>query len=177
LAAVADEVVRRERAGRGPVDLRSTDVQLHADGSVTIDPPATHPDGPGVDPGAALGRLLFQMMVGRPPLSADDAFEPHLRSRLEPSTIALVSSSCSDAPGQWPPAAAWSAELTRIAGPLLAPPAPRRVASERRRRAVLAIALAVLAAVSLVVVLAAPSWWADATDEGGSTVDQPLARS
>lgn len=177
LAAVADEVVRRQHAGRGPAVLQAAAIRLHADGSVTIDPPADHPAAPGLDPGAALGRLLFELLVGRPPLSPQDAFEPHLRTQLEPSTIALVSSSCSDAPGQWPSAGDWSAELTRIAGPLVAPPAPRRVAGERRRRAILTVALAVLAAVSLAVVLAAPSWWNDATDEGGWAATQPLARS
>lgn len=177
LAAVADEVVRRQRAGRGPAVLQAADIRLHADGSVTIDPPADRSAERDLDAGAALGRLLFQMLVGRPPLSPQDAFEPHLRTQLEPSTIALVSSSCSEAPGQWPSADDWSAELTRISGPLVTPPAPRRVAGERRRRAVLAVALAVLAAVSLAVVVAAPSWWSDATDEGGVVVDQPLARS
>ncbi|MDQ2678213.1 MAG: hypothetical protein M3Y51_05670 [Actinomycetota bacterium] len=155
-----------------PARLTPEQVRLHEDGSVSL-PAAEREEPPGVSPpepelGASIGRLLFALLVGRAPIDREDGFEPALRAALPTSTCALIARSASEAPGQWPTVDDWTAELTRVAG-ALAPPVPapeqRRV---RRRRIALVAALALLVAVSLVVVWSAPRWWDSATDDEGS---------
>jgi hypothetical protein len=188
MSAVGDQAVRALATGANLTDLGPEQVLLHEDRSISFDlgrAPGAGGAATGVAVGACVGRMFFHALTGRPPLGADDAFEPHLTAQLEPRTIALLSSSCSDAPGQWPGAATWAQEFAHIAGPLRAPEPPSVRAQRRRRQLVIGLALTILALISVVVVLAAPGWWADATeptDEGGlaadrPVVDQPLARS
>lgn len=163
--------------GEGPgTGFDAARVELVADGSVHIAGPP--PDGPAAGPsvpteasaGASIGRLLFELLVGRGPLDRDDALHPHLVDSLPPQVVALVARSCSDTPTQWPTLAEWEPALRELAGGQLMAEPPRLRARRRRRRAVIAVALAVLAAVSAVVVLSAPRWWAAVTTEEGLVV-------
>ena len=164
---------------RAPTRLTADQVRLHEDGSVSLDAaradigsPATgSPDESEL--GASIGRLLFALLVGRPPFDREEAFEPTLRAALPASTCALIARSASEAPGQWPTVDDWTDELTNVAGPLTPPlPAPERRRA-RRRRIILLAALALLAAVSVVVVWLAPRWWDAATDEKSIGSDAP----
>ena len=170
MVAVAEEVLRREAAGEPVGVLRSVDVSLGGDGSVTL-PPTPPAEGPGDDPtasaagGATLGRLYFELLVGRRPLERADAHEPAITAALDPSVCALLARSIGDAPGQWPDPATWAGTFAAVAGGLAPPPPPRQVRHERRRRSAALVALGILAAVTLAIVLAAPGWW-DGTSEG-----------
>ena len=180
--------------GRAPIRLTADQVHLHEDGSVSLDADTgalgaggegtgaegarsegTGAPGIGADSelGASLGRLLFALLVGRPPFDREEAFEPALRAALPASTCALIARSASEAPGQWPTVDDWADELTSVAGPLAPPlPAPERRRA-RRRRIILLAALALLAVVSVVVVWLAPRWWDAATDEESSGSEAP----
>lgn len=181
LAAVARDAGRRvpPDAASG---FTSSQVLLAPDGSVRIDATAGgEPTGDltELSAGASVGRLLFELLVGRPPLSRADAMEPFLTASLPPQVVVLLSRSCSDAPGQWPELADWEAALAELAGGQGMAEPPRDRASRRRRRAVLVAAMVVLAAISVSLVLLAPRWWDSATrDEGlGSPAAQLLDRS
>lgn len=194
MAAIARTVAALD-PGRAPHLLTAERVRLHEDGSVSLDVDPIGGEagatGRGAGPtdasgppqagelGASIGRLLFALVVGRPPFDREEAFEPAVRAALPASTCALIARSASQAPGQWPTVEDWTDELTRIAEPL-APPLPateRRRA--RRRRVTLLAALVLLVVVSTVVVWLAPRWWDAATDEGSLAPDpapsaQPL---
>ncbi len=179
-AAVMTAVVRALAAGPAHgeqvTDLMAESVILSEDGSATVTSGAA-PDG--VAAGAGVGRLLFQLLVGRRPFATDDAFEPHVTNSFPPSTVALLSRSFSDSPGQWPAVADWAAELSRIAGAHAPAEPPRVVAARRRRQVLIALALALLVLISVTVVLLAPGWWDAATDEEGRSgpAAQDLAMS
>jgi hypothetical protein len=171
LVPVARELARPRAPGDAPdTDVSSSRVVLGEDGSVRIDGTGA-PDG--VSAGAGIGRLLFELLVGRPPLSADDAAEPHLQASLAPSTVALLLRSCTDAPGQWPSVEDWQHELARIAGPMSPPPPPDQVAAHRRRARWIAVALATLVLISVAVLVLAPRWWDAATEEGAPGAAAP----
>ncbi len=171
MVAVAEEVLRREAAGEPVGVLRSVDVALSGDGSVTL-PPTPDEEGPVDDAtaspaagGATLGRLYFELLVGRRPLERADAHEPAITAALDPSVCALLARSIGDAPGQWPDPATWAETFAAVAGGLAPPPPPTQVRRERRRRWAALVALGILAAVTLAIVLAVPSWW-EGTSEG-----------
>ena len=181
LVPVAHELARPLPPGDAPpTDVTSSRVLVGEDGSALIEGRGA-PDGVGA--GASIGRLLFELLVGRPPLSAEDAAEPHLQASLPPSTVALLLRSCTDAPGQWPSIEEWQHELARIAGPMSPPPPPAQVAAHRRRARWIAVALLVLVLISVAVLVLAPRWWDAATDDGAlgaverSVVAQPFERS
>lgn len=181
LAAVARDAGRRMPSD-GASGFTSSQVLLSPDGSVTVQPEAAgEPVGgaAGLSAGASVGRLLFELLVGRPPLSRADAVEPFLTASLPPQVVVLLSRSCSDAPGQWPELAEWEAALAELAGGQGMAEPPRERAARRRRRAVQVAAIVVLAAISVSVVLLAPRWWDSATrDEGlGDPAVQLLDRS
>lgn len=164
LVPVARELARPRAPGDVPhTDVSSSRVLLGEDGSVRIDGRGA-PDG--VSAGAGVGRLLFELLVGRPPLSADDAAEPHLQASLAPSTVALLLRSCTDAPGQWPSVEDWQHELARIAGPMSPPLPPDQVVAHRRRARWIAVALVALVLISVAVLVLAPRWWDTATEDG-----------
>jgi hypothetical protein len=160
--------------GEGPgTGFDASQVLLVADGSVRITGAATggrHGARAAPSAGASVGRLLFELLVGRAPLGRDDAVEPHLIESLPPHVVALVARSCSDTPTQWPALADWEPVLGELAGGQLMDEPRRRRARRRRRRATIAVAVAVLAAISLAVVLLAPRWWATVTTEEGLCV-------
>jgi hypothetical protein len=168
-----------------PDDARgftSSQVLLAPDGSVTVEPAAVGDPAAGaagLSAGASVGRLLFELLVGRPPLSRADAMEPFLTASLPPQVVVLLSRSCSDAPGQWPELAEWEAALAELAGGQGMAEPPRERMARRRRRAVLVAAIILLAAISVILVLLAPGWWDTATeDEGlGDPAAQLLDRS
>ncbi len=178
LLAVTRELERRRARGIVDEHVDADRVLLGADGSVVL--PDRHRSpvvetselGPpvGTEAGAHVGRLYFLLLVGRPPLRRDDAFEPVVRNALSAEQCALLARSFADAPGQWPTVAEWQSELGAIAQGMAAAPPPREVAAARRRRALLVVGLVALVIVSVVVLLAAPRWWDDATDQGASAV-------
>lgn len=183
MLAVA-RAVQRAATGALIGDLGAHQVTVHADGSVDLDPAAMKArspawaaaadvaagDGPGPS-GAAMGRLLFELLVGRAPLGREDAFEPAITEALAPEVCALLSRSFGDAEGQWPAVDEWVVALERIAGGQAAPLPPAVIARDRSRRTLLALALSLLAAISLGAVLMAPTWWDAAnrtpTHQGG----------
>jgi len=177
-AAVLLSVARGMRSeqlhGRDPGPLRSADVILHDDGSVdlrpsgTTDPDPPDPDRPG-PAGASLGRLLFELLVGRPPLDRADALEPAITDTLEPADCALVARSCSEAPGQWPSVDEWVDALTRIAGSQAPPPAPAERARQRRRIRLIGAGLAALALASVLSLVLTPVWWRGADEQRPDT--------
>ena len=162
LVAVCRELELLTSSGTRVTDLSAERIELAGDGSARIEP-GERPSGVGT--GAGVGRLLFELLVGRAPLGTDDAFEPHLTSSLPSSTVALLACSCSDAPGQWPSVADWSAELALVAGGQAPAEPPRRIAARRRRRMAVALAVLALVVLSAVVVVLAPHWWDDATHQ------------
>lgn len=165
MVAVCRELERADAAGHPCTDVTAAAVRLAPDGSVRI---GRSGSADGVSAGASVGRLLFELLVGRPPLGTEDAFEPHLQASLAPPVVAMVARSCAGSPGQWPSVAEWSVQLGALAGGQAPPLPPRRVMAIRRRRVAIAVALALLLAVSVVVVVLAPRWWDDATrDEAG----------
>lgn len=181
LAAVARDAGRRMPTDGGS-GFTSSQVLLTPDGSVTVEPAAEGEPAVGAEglsAGASVGRLLFELLVGRPPLSRADAVEPFLTASLPPQVVVLLSRSCSDAPGQWPELAEWEAALVELAGGQGMAEPPHERAARRQRRAVLAAAIVVLALISVSLVLLAPRWWDAATrDEGlGSPAAQLLDRS
>lgn len=180
LVPLARELARPCAPGTAPhTDLTSSRVLLGEDGSVRIDGYGA-PDG--VSAGAGIGRLLFELLVGRPPLSADDAAEPHVQASLSPSTVALLLRSCTDAPGQWPAVEDWQHELAVVAGAMSPPPPPGQMAAHRRRSRWIVAALVALVLISVAVLVLAPRWWDAATDDGalggpGSPGGQTFERS
>jgi hypothetical protein len=176
MVAVTRELEHLDPTGKSPIDLRADRIELAADGSVRITGTGTPH---GVTAGAGVGRLLFELLVGRPPLGSEDAFEPHLCEALNPSTVSLLARSASPSPGQWPTVADWSAELALVAGGQAPPEPPSRATSKRRRRLALAVTLLLLASVTVLVLLLAPGWWDAATteDSAGSTSAQLVDRS
>jgi hypothetical protein len=71
----------RSNAGVAPSGFVSSQITLGDDGSVRIgeaDPAARPSSGEEVSAGASIGRLLFELLVGRPPLGRADAVEPFL---------------------------------------------------------------------------------------------------
>lgn len=187
MVAVARELELAEQGGWDRGALDASRVQLSRDGSVDVvgeqgsrlhPADAGDPDAPrpGTAAGASIGRLLFELLAGRPPLGRDDAFEPVVRSTLSRDVCGLLARSFSDAPGQWPDAATWRAALEAQVGPM-APPLPPAMASRLRRRRLLVIAGALLlVAATLVVLLLAPSWWDSAT-EGAAALAGQSART
>ncbi len=166
LLPVTREVQRAERRGATPTDLSATDVILDVDGSARV-----RGDGPsnGIVPGACVGRLFLELLVGRPPLGREDALEPHLTSSLDPATLSLVARSCGDVPGQWPTTSEWIEVLDRLAGSGATPLSPAERSATRRGRVAVIIAVTVLVAVSAIVLVLAPRWWDDATSESSAT--------
>ena len=168
----------RRVADRGPlrVDLRAADVTVYADGSVRVRPPS-HPTAVGsVGPdgsGAAIGRLFFELLVGRAPLDRTDAFEPALTNALSPTVCALIARSCSPADGQWPTIDEWSTALVALAGGQATSPTPSERRRARLRRLLVGLGMTVLVVVTLLVVLRAPDWWDTANDDGGATTTVP----
>ena len=145
---------------------------MHADGSVDVElTSAVAADGSDtVDgAGAAIGRLFFELLVGRAPLDRSDAFEPSLTAALGPSVCALIARSCSDFEGQWPSINEWSAALLDLAGGQATPPTAAERASALRRRILVGIGIALLVAISILVVLWAPGWWDGANEAALST--------
>lgn len=183
LVPVAAVLHPQVSAGEQHDDVTAARVLLGDDGSVLIEAGVDVDAGggvAGVGAGACLGRLLFELLVGRPPLSIDDVVQPHLQSVLAPSTISLLVRSCASSPGQWPTVEQWRTELSALAGGLAPPPPPAQEGARRRRRLLLTLALAALVAISLAVVLAAPAWWDAATsDDGalGGSAPQAVERS
>lgn len=182
--AIALAVQRSFAGGTAVGALGAADVSVHADGSVDLAPsPVGSPDAPrwssettpGSDApgpaGASIGRLLFELLIGRAPLGREDAFEPAITDALAPEACALMARSCSDAAGQWPSVDEWIGPLEELAGGQAAPLPPSVVARHRTRRAVLAAGVVVLAAASIGSVLMAPTWWDHVnrtpTHEGG----------
>ena len=176
----------RRVADRGPlrVDLRAADVTVYADGSVRVRP--SHPAATGsvgsvgsvvsVGPdgsGAAIGRLFFELLVGRAPLDRTDAFEPALTNALSPTVCALIARSCSPADGQWPTIDEWSTALVALAGGQATSPTPSERRRARLRRLLVGLGMTVLVVVTLLVVLRAPNWWDTANDDGGATTTVP----
>jgi hypothetical protein len=171
--AVARVVQREEASGTSVGALDASDVAVQADGSVdlaarattrstsplwstdTIVPTSGDP-GPA---GAAIGRLLFELLIGRPPLGREDAFEPAITVALAPEACALLARSCSEAEGQWPSVDEWVRTLEALAGGQAAPLPPSVVAQHRLRRALVTVGVVVLAACSVGAVLMAPTWW------------------
>ncbi len=171
-ASITLAVVRELEQHPGSVGpdgvLAAEHVELHADGSVGL-PAAVRPSGVG-DPlglaatppsaaGAASGRLLFELLIGRPPLDRADALEPAVRQVLDPGDLALLARSCSDAEGQWPELAEWRVVLTPLAGGQATDPPPAALAAARRRQVLVLLGVFVLVAVTVLVVLLAPAWW------------------
>lgn len=177
MVAVVRELERRDAAGPTDDPLRADDVVLAADGSVQVagdGRPSGDGDRSGVSAGAAVGRMLFLLLVGRPPLGPDDAFEPHLRASLPAPAVALLARSCSPAPGQWPSVHDWAEPLADLAGGQAPPRPAAEVARLRRRRRLVAVAVVALLVISAVVVLLAPRWWdAATTDESGHGLAGP----
>jgi len=172
LLAVVRELRRDEAAGRRITDLRSTEVLLWTDGSVQIhrDERQQVTARQQVAAGACVGRLMVELLVGRPALGRDDALEPHITSSLPMQTTTLLARSCDDVSGQWPDLDQWATELEALAGAAAAPLAPAELAARRRRRIGLAVGTAILIAVSMAVLLLAPRWWDAATSEEGSPI-------
>jgi hypothetical protein len=175
MVAVAREVERSEVDGRVLPPLTTDGVVIGADGTIRFERPtdrsAEGPDAaPEPEAGAAIGRLLFELLVGRPPLGRDDAFEPTLFAELGATLCALLARSFSDSPGQWPDASTWRSALEAHTRGLAPPPPPSVVRKERRRRVLIALGVALLALVTVVTLVLAPRWW-DAT-EGGAPADR-----
>ena len=177
----------RRVADRGPlrVELRAEDVTVYADGSVRVRPPS-HPTATGAvgslgavgsdgsdGSGAAIGRLFFELLVGRAPLDRTDAFEPALTNALSPTVCALIARSCSPADGQWPTIDEWSTALVALAGGQATSPTPSERRRARLRRLLVGLGMTVLVVVTLLVVLRAPDWWDTANDDGGATTTVP----
>lgn len=184
MVAVGRAVERLEAAGATPVGVQAESVRLHEDGSVefTVERTAIAPEDPsdwvrpGTEAAASLGRLYFELLVGRAPLDRSEAFEPVITASLAPPGCALLARSIADAPAQWPTATQWCDHFECAAGGLAPPvtPAERRRARRRRLAVVAAVALLVVATV-LVVLVAAPRWWDAATTEerSASPVQRP----
>lgn len=188
MVAVARELAAGEQAGWDRGSLDAARVQLARDGSVEVlgepgarlhapDPGDPEAPRPGTAAGASIGRLLFELLTGRPPLGRDDAFEPVVTATLSRDVCALLARSFSDAPGQWPDAATWRDALESQVGPM-APPLPPAVVNRLRRRRLLLIAgVVLLVAATLVVLLLAPAWWDSATEGAAALVDQSARTS
>lgn len=168
MVAVSDAVAARGEELAAFEHLPAAAVELRADGDVCLemaagdhDAAAVAHDG-GSAGGAALGRWFFELLVGRAPLGRDDAFEPVLTDRLEPSLCALLARSLSDHTPQWPTVEEWRHHFVRLAGGLAPPEPPTRRRARRRRGAIVAVAAAALAVAVLAVLWAAPRWWDDA---------------
>lgn len=179
MVAVSRQVLSTAPAAT-PHRLTATEVRLHADGSVTFDPePAPDPTESAQQDdeiGAAIGRLLFELMVGRAPLDRSEAFEPVIRAALPASVCSLLARSFSDAPGQWPTLDEWAVELEAAAGGQAPPiPAPERRALRRRSVLLVAALVALIAATVLVLVLA-PGWWDAATDDDAAPLSASVPR-
>jgi len=198
LLPVVRQLRRDEAAGRHIADLRSQEVLLSTDGSVQIRRVVSRSPGPDmasepeiasgpemgrapemerapemtigqeVAAGACVGRLMVELLVGRPALGRDDALEPHITSSLPMRTTTLLARSCDDVSGQWPDLEQWATELATLAGAAAAPLAPAELASRRRRRIGLVVGTAILVALSVAAVILAPRWWDAATSEEGS---------
>jgi hypothetical protein len=181
-AAIVLAVARRLHDAPGTVGpsgvLAPGRVRLHADGSASIEASDAHDRADGPAPalvtnatpssaaGAAVGRLLFELLVGRPPLDRADALESAVTASLAPHDAALLARSCSDLDGQWPELEQWIQVLVRIAGGQATDPTPAERSASRRRRTLLALGVALLVAVSVAVILLAPLWW-DAVNAQG----------
>jgi hypothetical protein len=169
MLAVALAMQRAEASGAPVGAVSAEDVTVHADGSVDLAPTTTPsaairageaaPDAAPGPAGAAIGRLLFELLVGRAPLGREDAFEPAITDALPPEACALMARSCSDAIGQWPDVDDWVRSLEGVAGGQAAPLPPSVVAVNRTRRALLVAGVVALAAASVGSVLMAPTWW------------------
>lgn len=168
--AVARHLEWIEEGGTDPGILDSRSIQVAADGSVRIatDAPGRGPvrvtapgsPDPGTGGGATIGRLLVELLTGRPPLGREDAFEPVVTGALSAAACSLVARSISDAPGQWPDAATWRRALEAASGGQAPPLPPADAARARRRRAAAIAGLVLLVAATVVVLVLAPRWWA-----------------
>lgn len=183
MVAVARAVERAETGGREVAPPTAATVVIAADGTVRLDDPeiagpraGTGPTVTGSETGAAIGRLLFELLVGRPPLGRDDAFEPTLLAELGTTVSSLLARSFSDSPGQWPDVATWRAALEAYAGGSAPPLPPAVVRKERLRRVGVALGVVVLALVTVVTLVLAPRWW-DATEEGAPAAGPPTEGS
>jgi hypothetical protein len=175
MLAVALAAQRAQASGTAVGAVSSEDVTVHADGSVDLattetsssapmwssEAVASAAPGPG---GAAIGRLLFELLVGRAPLGREDAFEPAITEALPAEACALMARSCSDAVAQWPSVDDWVRSLEGVAGGQAAPLPPAVVSRDRTRRALLAAGVVALAAASIGSVLMAPTWWDHVND-------------
>lgn len=183
LLAVTRQVQQRDHGGAA-LTLHASDITVHADGSVELSSAATHTGAsPGdVDTrqspdaaGASIGRLFFELLVGREPVDRTDAFEPALTEMLSPSICALLAQSFSPAEGQWPALDEWSTVLDDLAGGQATSPTAAELRRARRRTVLVFLGVAILAAVTVAVLLAAPHWWDEVNESARptSTVTQP----
>lgn len=184
--AVARHLESLESAGLDAGSVDASRVLLAADGSVAITgvgggrrPDADEAGGGtlGTEGGASVGRLLFELLTGRPPLGREDAHEPAVTTALTPELCALLARSFSDAPGQWPDAHTWRCALESEIGGLAPPLTPRQAATARRRRVLVALGMAVLVTATVVILLLAPRWWDSLSEESQAPAQAPTQSS
>lgn len=175
--SLVDELIDLSRRGRKVTGFRPDQVWLSGDGSVSFDVDIcsaareTATASPS-ESAASVGAVLFELLMARAPISSADAFEPAITSSLPPTLAALIVRSVSDSAGQWPTLDLWADALGAAIGGGAVPTPPIRVRRDRRRAFVAVALLAVLAAITVIVVTLAPGWWNSATTDEGSLTDQ-----
>lgn len=177
--AVARHLETIEAAGFDPGRIDPTRLVVSADGSVSLtgaggrllEDHERDDTGPsiGTEAGASVGRLLFELLVGRAPLGREDAFEPVLVSSLSPRVCALMARSLSDAPGQWPTSGAWRARLEEDIGGQAPPLPPAEQRRQKRHRALMIIGLVVLVGATIAILAMAPVWWSEVNERSLGT--------
>lgn len=106
-----------------------------------------------------IGEFLVYLVLGRPALSPDDAFEPAVQ-KLPNAIVTLISRDLGDANGQWVTTCEWLAGLRgELKGEVM--PLTAKERTDRRRQRILSVAGSVaVALISIIIVFYALTSWA-----------------
>lgn len=132
--------------------------------SMSDTPPNTiHDDSTNVSGsqprGMRVGEFLVYLVLGRPALSPDDAFEPAVQ-KLPNAIVTLISRDLGDANGQWVTTCEWLAGLRgELKGEVM--PLTAKERTDRRRQRILSVAGSVaVTLISIIIVFYALTSWA-----------------
>lgn len=148
-------IVRQLPKSQRVTTLNIDAAQLSDDGTLIHGTESTTPQPQEV----RIGEFLVYLLLGRPALSADDAFEPAVQ-KLPNAIVALVSRDLGQADGQWVLHREWLDALQLQLNDDVMALTPQERAARRRQRLMSTSGAVAVALISTIVVVYAMTSWA-----------------